>query len=234
MLKKCLSALRFVFYLTAYLFEFLLSYLAISLVFSLIQFAQKPIQKNEQTLPVFLYSSGVHLELILPIKSVAYDWTKRIPYSAVPANDSTVQWISFGWGEKNFFLQTPTWADFKLKNMLKSLFFMGQSAMHIRFIHQIQATEKYICLHLSTKQYNALIKAIGNEFDTNSAGQFVFIPQNVYSQYDAFYKTRSAYNLFNTCNSFSNYLLKVSGQKHCLWTPFSYVLYNAYRHFNEE
>lgn len=208
-------------------FEILFSYLAISLILSLIEISPSVVKEKNNTI-VYLRSNGVHLELVLPVKTETINWNNKIPFTDTPGNDSTSKFIAFGWGEENFFMQTPTWADFKISNMLKSLFFLGKSAMHITYIKQIYQNKKTIPLKLNKIEYKNLVNSIQNEFVQNKDGSYQLIQQNIYGKHDAFYHAKSAYNLFYTCNSWVNKMLKVAQQKHSIWTPFSYVLFNFY------
>jgi uncharacterized protein (TIGR02117 family) len=202
-------------------------YLAISLIFSLI-ITPYHSSKNKD-ISIYLRSNGIHLDLVLPVKSETVNWSLKIPYKDTPAADSTDQFIAFGWGEKAFFLQTPTWKDFKLSTMLKSLFFMGTSAMHTSYYKNMYETEKCIRLDISLKEYQQLVQFIQNEFQQDELGNYLLIEQKSYGKYDAFYEAKSPYNVFYTCNSWVNSALKAAYQKACLWTPFSYVLLNSYR-----
>lgn len=208
------------------LIEIISVYLAISLILSLI-IAPYHSSKNKD-ISIYLRSNGVHLDLVLPVKSETIDWSQKIPYKDTPAADSTDQFIAFGWGEKAFFLQTPTWKDFKLSTMLKSLFFLGTSAMHTSYYKDMYETQKCIKLQISLQEYQQLVQFIQDEFQQDESGNYRLIKQKSYGKFDAFYETKSPYNLFYTCNTWVNTALKASNQKACLWTPFSYVLLNSY------
>jgi len=43
------------------------------------------------------------------------------------------------------------------------------------------------------------------------------IQDHNYNQNDAFYEANGKYDLFNTCNSWTNSALKISGQKAAFW-----------------
>lgn len=214
------------------LIEIIGVYLAISLIFSLV-ITPYHSSKNK-AVSIYLRSNGIHLDLILPVKSEAVDWSLKIPYKDTPAADSTDQFIAFGWGEKDFFLQTPTWKDFKFSTMLKSLLFVGTSAMHTSYYKNMYETEKCIKLEISLKEYQQLVNFIQDEFQQDKLGNYKLIEQKSYGKYDAFYETKSPYNLFYTCNTWVNTALKACHQKACMWTPFSYVLLNEYRNYSSK
>ena len=60
---------------------------------------------------------------------------------------------------------------------------------------------------------------ISNSFKTIK-GEKVF-KSNGYTSNDIFYEANGSYSIFKTCNTWSNSILKNSGVKSLLWTPFS-------------
>jgi hypothetical protein len=51
----------------------------------------------------------------------------------------------------------------------------------------------------------------------------------VYGDNDAFYEAIGSYNLFKTCNTWTNNALKSCGQKACFWTPFESGIFYQYK-----
>src|SRR4051812_34189517 len=65
-------------------------------------------------------SNGIHCDILVPVKSEMCDWRKSFSYSNVKYADSTYQYISFGWGDKGFYIGTPRWEDLKTSTALKA------------------------------------------------------------------------------------------------------------------
>src|SRR5689334_21418732 len=100
------------------LLYFLLSIIGFILVYLLIVFCCSRIELNSAWHPgkditIYLLSNGVHSDLVVPVKTPLIDWSKIVKYKNTTGNDTTEDWVAFGWGDKGFYLQTPTWADLK-------------------------------------------------------------------------------------------------------------------------
>ena len=193
-------------------------YLASAFVLSRVSVA-KTTPDAAPDMEVFLRTNGVHTDIVLPIRSAQLDWSRQLPFRNIPSGDTTMRYIAFGWGDKGFYLDTPTWADLKVSTALVAAFWLGSSAMHTTYLHQLPPSPNTVPLHLSRAEYAQLVAYIQNSFDYDAAGQVQHIKGHSYGRDDAFYEARRVYSLFYTCNTWTNNALKASGQKACLWTP---------------
>jgi uncharacterized protein (TIGR02117 family) len=197
---------------------FVILYILLSFILSLI-----PVNNNFNDtfngIEIYILSNNVHTDLVLPVRNEFYDWSRKIKYSDAIANDNTVQYLAFGWGDKGFYLETPTWADLKFKTAFKAAFFLGTSAMHVTFYTTLQEGKLCKKLTISPVQYQRLINYIEQSFQEDSVGNFIHILGHSYGNYDAFYQAKKTYNLFFTCNTWTNQALKKAGIKTALWTP---------------
>ena len=83
---------------------------------------------------------------------------------------------------------------------------------------------------ISKEQYQRLISYIERSLQTDASVNAITIGPNArYNDHDAFYEAKGSYNLFHTCNTWTNDALKVSGQKACWWTPYDKGILNLYR-----
>ncbi len=92
-------------------------YLFFAVLLSLI-----PVHRNTTAggdLEIFIRSNGVHLELLLPAKTKEMDWLKELRIDPLLADQ--VKYISFGWGDRNFYIHTPEWSDLTLSTTLTAL-----------------------------------------------------------------------------------------------------------------
>ena len=46
--------------------------------------------------------------------------------------------VGLGWGDKGFYLETPTWADLKTSTALKAVSGYNTTAMHVTFYKEMQ------------------------------------------------------------------------------------------------
>ncbi len=193
-------------------------YLATAFVLSRIPVAKA--QPNAAPdVPVFLHTNGVHTDIVVPIRTRQLDWSRQLPFANIPSGDTTMRYIAFGWGDKGFYLDTPTWADLKFSTAFVAAFWLGSAAMHTTYLHTVPPGPATVPLYLSQAEYARLIAYIRDSFRYDAAGRVQHIRGHSYGRDDAFYEARRVYSFAYTCNTWTNNALKAGGQKACLWTP---------------
>ncbi len=169
--------------------------------------------------PVYLHTNGVHTDMVVPIRNQYKDWSQQLPFGNIPSGDTTMRYIAFGWGDKGFYLDTPTWADLKFSTAFVAAFWLGSSAVHATYLHSVETGPDTVPLYLTAAEYAQLVAYIQNSFRYDAAGQVQHIKGHSYGRDDAFYEARRVYSFLYTCNTWTNNALKACGQKACLWTP---------------
>lgn len=182
-----------------------------------------------EDITAYILSNGVHTDIVVPVHTAERDWSHTLPFTNTTGKDTTAQWVAFGWGDKGFYLETPTWGDLTFPVAFKAMFALGNSAMHVTYHHALK--EGTLCkrIRLSRVQYQRLVAYIERSFALDANGNTQAIVTNaVYGTNDAFYEGVGSYHLFHTCNSWANGALKVSGQKACLWTATDGAILDRY------
>lgn len=194
-------------------------YLLIALIFSLIPYNLhfRPCEKD--AVEIYVKTNGVHTDLVLPVKHELKDWSAFINPALTPSGDTSFQFVAFGWGDKGFYLHTPTWADLTVSTALKAAFYLGSSAMHVSFYRRIHESGSCRRICIRPEEYQRLIEFIQNDFQKFD-GLPILIPGYSYTGCDLFFEAHGTYGMFHTCNSWTNRALKHAGLKACLWTPF--------------
>ena len=72
------------------------------------------------------------------------------------ASGSEASHVAFGWGSKVFYLETPTWAEFKLSNALWALGTPSPAVLHVEFMGQPSAGPEMRPVRISREQYARL------------------------------------------------------------------------------
>ena len=178
---------------------------------------------------IYIITNGVHSDIVVPVKNDQMDWSKEIKFNNTRSKDSTMQYLALGWGNRAFYMETPTSADLKLKTAIRAAFGLGKAAIHANFYHNMIENETCKKISISTAQYAKLINFISNSLQKDDHGHAKNIITNAnYNNSDAFYEANGSFSMFNTCNSWTNKALKVSGQKCCLWTAFDTGIFSKY------
>ena len=170
---------------------------------------------------IYIESNGVHTDVVVPARHKLVDWTRLVPYSDFERVDSTYSWVAFGWGDKGFYLETPTWDDLKFSTAFKAVFFLGSTAMHVTYKqYEPRHPERTRRLVITEEQYRKMIAYITNSFEMNASGKFIRIEHPGYSEDDCFYEANGTYSFLNTCNEWTGNALEHADVRVGFWTPF--------------
>lgn len=207
-------------------FLFVFFYLAIAFVCARIT-VNEAISK-QGNITVYIKSNGVHTDLVVPIQSKKIDWSTVFPYKNTKDKDSTSRFLAMGWGDKGFYLHTPTWGDLTFSTAFKAMFGLSTAALHTTYLDTIHESSTCKKISMTQHEYDLLVRYIKRSIRTIK-GKSIFIPTNaVYGTNDAFYEATGSYHLFSTCNTWTNCALKYSNKKACYWTPFDTGILNQY------
>lgn len=196
-----------------------------------IPFIEVPAEKTNEpeTVDIYLYTNGVHTDIVVPVKNGQYDWSKIIPFENTRSQRTDYQYLSVGWGDKGFYLDTPTWADLKFSTAFNAAFWLSESAMHCTFYDKMTEGKDCVKIPVTKAQYEHLIQYINNKFDHDRDGNVILIKTDaVYGNNDAFYDAQGRYSFLNTCNTWANNALKAAGQKAALWSPSDFGIFQHY------
>ena len=206
--------------LLKYIAIFVLSLVTYLLIVTLLSFVSvnEDLVENQKEIPIYILTNGVHTDIVLPIKNEYHDWTSQLKFEHTKSNDTTYQFVALGWGDKGFYLETPTWADLKASTAVKAASGLSSSAMHVTFYKSLKENKSCKKIQISLENYKKMIAFINESFQTKS-GEFLKIETDaVYGKHDVFYEANGSYSLFYTCNSWANQALKAANQKAALWT----------------
>jgi uncharacterized protein (TIGR02117 family) len=219
--------LKFLWKTILTLITLLLLYLVTAFFLSRITVDEEPNTPDE--IAIYILTNGVHTDIVMPTRSDQIDWSREIKYANTVAADSTHSYIAMGWGDKGFYLETPTWGDLKASTALKAASGLSTTAIHATYYQSMIEGESCKKIIISNEQYGRLVVYIRESFQQDAEGHFNYIQTDAnYGYSDAFYEANGSYSLFTTCNTWANSALKASGQKACLWTAFDTGIFLKY------
>ena len=190
--------------------------------------ANRNFREPERGIDIYAEASAVHTDLLLPVVGGGRDWRETLNYSDFAGADSSFQYVAFGWGDREFYLNTPTWEDLSIYRTLRALFWPTATIMHVRLLRSPPPTGELIRpVRLSPTQYRLLCNYIDRAFRRQPDGRYLLIPGYSYGIRDRFYEGNGSYQLFFNCNNWTNTALKTAGVKTAQWAPFPQsVLYH--------
>ncbi len=170
---------------------------------------------------IYLNTNGVHLNVVLPKNAIDINLLKDLEF------EDSEKYISFGWGDENFYINTPTWGDLTFKNAFTAMFLESMTLIHLTRYKN----KKYdwVEVKINKSELDKLNKYILNSFKKDKSGNKIILQGVKYSTNDNFYKANGSYSCFNNCNTWVNSAFKESGLKSCYWTPFDFGLINKYK-----
>ena len=196
------------------------TYIILSLLLSFITIKGKGESKKSEKV-IYLTTNGIHLDMVILIENI-----DSLVLSGIKYNKNE-KYLSFGWGDENFYLNTPSWGNLTFSNAFKAMFLKSSTLMHITRYKQKRA--HWVEVRVDETQLKKLNSYLLNTFKVNKNGMKIILENKGYASIDDFYKSKGSYSCFKTCNSWVNNGFKESGLKSCLWTPFDFVLLNKYK-----
>ncbi len=172
---------------------------------------------------IFVISNGVHTDIVVPTVTDQIDWTEFLdPNTFQPQPETeTPAYIAFGWGDRGLYEDVPEWSDLTASIAFRSMLLPTSSAVHVSYFELgVKEGPNSIPIEISTEQYQILIDGFMASFILDSDGQ----PQSLNCCFyphlkDQFYASPSYYHLFETCNMWTNRLLKDAGIPTARWAP---------------
>lgn len=216
--------------LLAVLIGFPLLYLLFAVILGLVPVNSDRIPPAEGIM-IGVRTNGAHADLVLPLSNEFIDWTVVFPPDHFASADRNSEAISIGWGDRNFYLNTPEWSDLKIAVAAYALFWPSPAAMHVEMITEMPLNERnFVPIMIAPDQYEELIMIIRSCL-IRSEYMPVPIEGFHYNDRDAFYLACGYYHLFFTSNEWTARALRRIGVRAPMWLPFDRaVMYHARRY----
>lgn len=165
---------------------------------------------------IYISSNEIHTAFLFP-KNELNGFQDFINYSDFKYQE--IEGIEFSFGDVDFFEKAPTWDKFTFKIFFDALFIPDRGLMHIdlfdkRGMNNIPKVE----LILNDNQYSELVRLIKESFLLKNNKPILYKNLSYY-QTDRFFLSKEKYFILNTCNSWTNKLLKEIGIKTAFYTP---------------
>lgn len=178
---------------------------------------------------VYILTNGVHTDFVVPTVTDQRNWFEVFDHLGKIGVEHVYPYLAIGWGDKGFYLNTPTWSDLTAATAIKAMIGASGTAIHATYYKQIKESETCKKIVLSREQYRQLLAYFDKSTLWDEDGKSIHIETDaVYGDTDAFYEATSRYSIFKTCNSWANKGLKASGQRACLWTAFQEPIFDKY------
>lgn len=194
-------------------------YLLTALVGSIFP-ANQSWKQPEHGIQLFLETNGLHTGIIMPIQSDAHDWTRLIRPEHLADPTQYGSHILVGWGHAGVYRNAQHWQDLRFVDAVSAVVGSNSVLLHVYHLKYPQPYPHYRrSIEVTEAEYRRIVRAIEKRFVLDDAGNPT--PSPGYGDDDLFYQSTGHYNAFHTCNNWTNKVLRDSGIRTGLWTPFS-------------
>lgn len=176
----------------------------------------EPDPQEEPTIPIMIGSNGVHTEIAMPVVTPEMDWRPLFPTADVIASRRDYTHVAVGWGERKFFLETPSWWNMNPLTVVNAMV-GGEGVVHVAHYVRPAPSDDYRVLHLRPAEYRQLVAEITAQLEPVATREV--LPG--YGKQDVFYTARGTYHLGNTCNQWTSDRLAAAGVEIGAWSPFA-------------
>lgn len=164
---------------------------------------------------------GYHSALILPVETPAFSWqgyldaaNPALRQGAAGSAASAVQYLGFGWGERQWYINPPT--DNKPLESLRALFLPNRAVIKVERYAEFPSAQVTECIGVTPEHYLKLVAFIQQTFQRDSQNAPIFVAHDpVYPA--RFYEATGTYSLFNNCNHWTAAGLRIAGATTPLW-----------------
>ena len=182
-------------------------------------------ESTPEGIEIFVVSNAVHADIVIPLSTSECNWADDFSPECFPSGQLDESHLAIGWGDKGFFIDTPTWADLKLSTASQALFWPSDTCLHVQACSPADLPVGARSVKLSSAQYQRLVEYIRRSFERDAAGRVIQIEHAHYGQADAFFEAHGIYHCFNTCNCWIGDALQEAGVRTGWFTPMPKTVY---------
>ncbi len=162
----------------------------------------------------------IHVDFVLPATPetrAALDFARA---GGVRVDGPDVGYFIVGWGARDFYTTTPTWADLSARATLRAV--VGDaSVLRVDTVWPGIAFDQLPRLSLSSAQYTALLAEIAA---SSAAPGGIGIEVQGHAATSGFVEAAGRFHILRTCNTWVGGVLRAAGVDVGAWTPTPYSL----------
>lgn len=169
---------------------------------------------------VWVEDNGIHTSIIVPVAAEGVDWRDLVrPEDLRDPRFAGHSHLSIGWGDRAFYIGTPTWGELSPKTVLRAAVGSEDTVMHVGHLAEPVEEASVRSVLLRPEEYRRLAGFIRGSFAVGPDGRAG--SEHGYGRSDAFYAAHGRYSAIRTCNSWTGEALRHAGVRMGAWTPFS-------------
>lgn len=168
----------------------------------------------ERGVAIWIEDNGVHTGLVMPKVAAGMDWRGLFPADDLrDRRYGGYDHVAVGWGDHDFYLGTPTWAELRPSTVLWAAIGSDRTLLHVEHVPRPIYGPEVRRVVLRPEEYRRLAA-----FVTESLRSRRRWPG--YGANGVFYEARGRYSALYTCNNWTGAALRAAGVRIGRWTPF--------------
>lgn len=172
---------------------------------------------------IYACDNGVHADLVMPIWVGDVNWTTFVPDVFPGRRFRPDYYLSFGWGSRDFYINTPRWSDVRVGTAVKALLW-DDTVVHVEYRARPTDEEGCGAWLVDDDGYNRIAAYVRGAFRLADGMPHPLPVAAGYGPNDVFYAANGRYTVFNTCNQWTGQALRTVGAPVASWTPFSFLV----------
>ena len=170
---------------------------------------------------IYVGGNNVHTNLIVPVRTAEFDWNNQLNLAEIGRQaNNDYHFLSFGWGDRVFYLNTPTLKDVNLLTTLRALLLPTETVVHVQghFSLPPSSSEYRVkALKVSRQGYLNLSEFLASYLKRDSEGKTILIQQS-HRYTGSFYGAKGFYSVFKTCNDWTALGLRAAEANTPIWS----------------
>ncbi len=177
--------------------------------------------KHHCEIKVCVSNTGIHSNIIVPTENPVFDWHQYLSIDDIGIDSlPNYNYLSFGWGDRDFYMSTPSLANLKLSTTFKALFLRNPSVLYVQGYQIIPNYFEVKCIKINQNDYLQLINFIKSSFQLDANGKQIRLG-NGHTDNAGFYASKGSYSILRNCNSWTAEGLRKADINTPLWSGLS-------------
>lgn len=176
---------------------------------------------SETGITLYACDNGVHADLVLPVEAAGVDWRTTFTPDTFRGDVAGFDYIGIGWGSRDFYLNTPTWADFDTATAVKAVLW-DETVIRVDYRPRPQPGETCGQWRVTEADYQRIAAFVRDHLRLSQGRPVQAGPG--YGDRDTFYVANGSYTAVDTCNQWTGRALRLGGAPVAPWAPFSFLV----------
>lgn len=157
----------------------------------------------------------IHTGLIIPVQSNAFDWQEHLPLDL-----KHQQYLGFGFGERNWYMNPPTQLADVLRKGSRALFLSNSPVLSVQKHDQFPDYFEVECVGVEKTDYLALMQFIKDSFQRTPQGNVIQVAYRP-DRKIAYYQATGHYSIVHNSNHWTAKGLSAANINTPLWAGLS-------------